>query len=712
MFTKIKLTVLEFLGIASFTKGKDGKEYLTEEQRQKLEARTSKEFVDKVAAALEQEAAGEAIANEAEQAMFDDLQAAFKATAQTLAEEKEARQKAENLLVEKNKDLAEKDKTIAMLENKPEADPPAQKVDMNNPKAWVPSGTDKHLFGVETPFMAIDDRHPYNKRAYAALASRHGIEILAPKAASSLDYSSLGTDLGEYYRIRKQDRIQSFLMQLPSLEKIFPLESGFQDQAVLVNMFLTSDFSQADSTSLGSSFENITKGGYKFEPETLTMYDVMFAHEFKQLKELEKSWIGYLNREGSSTMKWSFIEYILVETGKKLHNEREQRRIRGVRKNPTANVPGTSLQAANGLLKFIKNQIALFKVQPFILGEWTPSNIATHVKNGTKLVPEVIRESGKLVLYMSTDALSDYHANLETLYALNQDYKGGIMYVKEYPSVKIVAVPNMAPSKRLIWTVEGNISLFEDQQGEMLNFNLEQQDWRLKVWSNWRESVWAYMVGRKYTSAAAMPGDYSTQMIFCNDVDEPADYFVSMDADDTTPSVLNHTSLVSVANAAATAITDIDDCAVGQEVIIKCGNATNAITIAASGKFSLLTGAWNPEVGDTIYLKKRSDGKFIELKRETVTSDAIAFDADDTTPDVAAGDTFITVANSKATAITTFDNAVTDKVYTIYGGSDTNASTIANSGNFVLTDAMTLGDGKYIKLEKASNGKFYEIERG
>ncbi len=93
----------------------------------------------------------------------------------------------------------------------------------------------------------------------------------------------------------------------------------------------------------------------------------------------------------------------------------------------------------------------------------------------------MIRESGKLVLYMSTDALSDYHANLETLYALNQDYKGGIMYVKEYPSVKIVAVPNMAPSKRLIWTVEGNISLFEDQQGEMLNFNLEQQDWRLKV---------------------------------------------------------------------------------------------------------------------------------------------------------------------------------------------------------------------------------------
>lgn len=719
MFKQIKLTVLAFLSLASFAKGEDGKEHLTEEQRAQLETRTSKAFTDMVTAGLASEAAGKAVELAAESAMFAELQTSFqaamasnKALEQNLADEKAAKD-AEKVAREKAEGIVtEQQKTIETLSKKPEHDPEPKVIDMTNKKAWVPSGTDSHLFGVDLPFLALDDKHGYNKRAYASMAARHGIDILAPRATSSLDYSSLGSDLGDYYRIRKQDRIQSFLKELPSLTKIFPLESGYQDQAVLVNMFLTDDFSQADSTSLGSTFENVVKGGYKFEPETLTMYDVMFAHEFKQLKELEKSWIGYLNREGSSTMKWSFIEYILVETGKKLKNEQEQRRVRGVRKNPTVNVAGTALQASNGILKFIKNQIALFKMQAFALGEWTPSTIATHVKNGTKLIPEVLRDSGRMILYMSTDALSDYHTNLETLYGLNQDYKGGIDYVKEYPSVKIVAIPGMAPSKRLIWTVEGNISLFEDKEGEMLNFNMEQQDWRLKVWSNWRESVWAYMVGRKYASAAAMPGDYSTQMIFCNDVDEPADFFVSMDANDATPSVLNHTSLVSVANTVATAITGIDDCAVGQEVILKCGNATNAITIAQSGNFSLITAAWTPAVGDKIYLKKRSDGKFIELSREAVTSDAIAFDADDTTPDVADGASFITVANSVPTAITNFDNAVTDKVYTIYGGSSTNAATIADGGNFVLTAAMTLSAGTYITLQKADDGKFYEIARG
>ena len=194
--------------------------------------------------------------------------------------------------------------------------------------------------------------------------------------------------------------------------------------------------------------------------------------------------------------------------------------------------------------------------------------------------------------------------NNEQLYGVNQDYKANVMYVKEYPNVQLVPVPNMSESKRMIWTIEGNIKLFEDKPGEMYNFNLEQSDWSLKVWSNWKESVWAYLVGRKYASANLIPEDFSTQMIFCNDVDQPTAYFVPMLVDDATPSVVEHSSLVSVANTLVTAITDIDDCAIGQEVRLKCGNATNAVTIAAAGKFSLLTAAWTPGVGDVIVLKK------------------------------------------------------------------------------------------------------------
>lgn len=114
---------------------------------------------------------------------------------------------------------------------------------------------------------------------------------------------------------------------------------------MLTNIWL-GEFSQADNTA--SDFDNVTKGNYEFDNETLRMSSVMFAHKFKDLKALEKSWIGSYNKEGSQVIKWSFIEYILAETAKKLHNEREQRRINGVRKEPDLNKPDVRWRLPTG----------------------------------------------------------------------------------------------------------------------------------------------------------------------------------------------------------------------------------------------------------------------------------------------------------------------------------------------------------------------------
>lgn len=63
--------------------------------------------------------------------------------------------------------------------------------------------------------------------------------------------------------------------------------------------------------------------------------------------------------------------------------------------------------------------------------------------------------------------------------------------------------------------------------------------------------------------------------------------------------------------------------------------------------------------------------------------------ADDTTPSVASGLTFVTSANTGATAITDLDDPTVGQVVRICGGSDTNSSTIADSGNFNIAGAFT-----------------------
>lgn len=572
---------------------------------------------------------------------------------------------------------------------------------------------DKQLGGITGEMYGMD--RAYNQRLRAEMLYRKGIAVQVP-TASSIDYSRLKEDLGAFYRVPWQDRLQSFLMVLPSIESIFPLESGYQDLAVLTNIWL-GEFSQADNTA--SDFDNVTKGNYEFDNETLRMFSVMFAHKFKDLKALEKSWIGSYNKEGSQVIKWSFIEYILAETAKKLHNEREQRRVNGVRKEPDLNNPGRAMGAADGIYEFLNKKVVghidinngklVYQVKPFELGTLSPENIGEKVYQATSMIPAVLRDSGTLALYMPSHMIVWYHKYNELHYAQNQDYKANIMYVKEYPSVKLIAVPNADNHHRIFWTLEGNIHTFEDQPGEMTKFNIEQQDWTLKVWSNWKESTWAYAVGFKYTKKEDM--DYSRQMIFCNEYDRPASYFIEADKD-AQPSAKYHTSIVTVANTNLLAITDIEDAEVGKIVTLKCGNTNKGVKIDKSGNFSLISEAWNPKKGDMIRLMKRDDGKFIEIGRETGAADALQFAPDETTPSLQGGSVFVTGENTKATAITNFTDAIAGKTYTIHGSGKENASTIATGGSFVLTSALTLSTGKFIKLVKTDDGKFYEVARG
>jgi len=86
--------------------------------------------------------------------------------------------------------------------------------------------------------------------------------------------------------------------------------------------------------------------------------------------------------------------------------------------------------------------------------------------------------------------------------------------------------------------------------------------------------------------------------------------------------------------------------------------------------------------------------------------------ADDDTPDVSVGTQFITSANTGATDITDLDNPVVGSTITIFGGSDTNSSTITAAGNFSLTALMTLAVGTWIQLYVRADDDYVELARG
>lgn len=621
---------------------------------------------------------------------------------------------------ERDAKIADLQKKVATLASLPDVAPAA---DMATGADTVRFNLDddKQLGGMQGEMYSLD--RPYNKRARAAMLAAKGYDVKVA-AASPQDFSRLNEDLGAFYRTQWTDRIQSFLVKLPSIFEIFPMQSGYQDLATLVNVFFT-EMSQADNT-VDSDFNKVQKGSYEFGTETLRMYGVMFAHTFRNLKELEQTWIGYLNREGSNPIKLSFVEFILVEIAKILHNEQQLRLVNGVRVEPDPNVPGKYLEAADGIYEYLRKRIdgytdftpnggktgkTVYQIKPFDLPAITEGNIGEVFYQGTRQIPAKYRDTGTVVLYVPTWMLPLYHKYNEAHYGQNKDYEKNIYYVKEYPSVKIVPIANADNHHRIFWTIDGNVQTYCQVEGEMYMFSMEQRNWTLEVWSNWKESIQAQAVGYKYLDKAEMDG--SRQLIWANNEDLPETYFVEMKPD-TNPSALLHSSMETVKNNGLFTITDITDAPIGKVLTLKCGvGGTDGVTIKKSGNFELITADWTPAKGEQIKLMKRADGKFIEISRgQSAVEDTYEFAPDATAPSVAGATTFITGINTKETALTTLENAVVGQVYTIYGNGSDNATTIANSGNFVLTAEMTLSEGKFIKLVKASNGKFYEMARG
>ena len=66
----------------------------------------------------------------------------------------------------------------------------------------------KTLGGLSGEMFAMD--RPYNQRLRAEMLYRKGLTVQVP-TASSIDYSRLKEDLGAFYRIPWQERLQSFL---------------------------------------------------------------------------------------------------------------------------------------------------------------------------------------------------------------------------------------------------------------------------------------------------------------------------------------------------------------------------------------------------------------------------------------------------------------------------------------------------------------------
>ena len=530
------------------------------------------------------------------------------------------------------------------LAKKPEEDKPAQTITVSPVSINGFGNTPKHLFGVEHPMFSMKDRWNQiaaNPRAAAALPevdeqvdgvafykAAYGFakslkaryqylqenKLLNAPALAAGKYATNyeGVDkagVGDQFIVLRQDALIARVLQLRDMTQYFPVAYGYQDRGLVFNAFFD-EVSQAYQTG------EVFKGGMKIENHMGYVDDAMIKMEWGPMKELERKYIGYLNKEGSDPIKWTMIEYQLLNTLTTAQVEQNKRRMRGIYVKPEAGVAGSYLNAGTGILYTLLRYVHQYDIKPHTGDEYRSYTQATFLPAVQEFIADVrssVTEDMDIdqhVIYLNKNHQGWWIKNVRTTYGKDTDFTGpmGALNVVPDSTIRIIWLPYLGQLPFMMLHQPGNLQFLEYIPGEMLAMKMQEQMEQVRAWSTWKEGCSASFTGRRFDSRDAMDKNaYEWQQIFIN-------LFAATIKD----KVDGNDGFWQVTGATTTAdtITDIVNAKNGVAYCIEAGVAEHLPKIAKSGKFANISDAFTAsKVGDYIMVIIGNDGNFRELER-------------------------------------------------------------------------------------------------
>lgn len=461
-------------------------------------------------------------------------------------------------------------------------------------------------------------------RSYSrSLASRYSYlqanHMLNVKLLEAGEYSTNFSDaanagLGDQFVTRRQDALIARVLKKRLMTDFFPVRYGIQDRDILFNAFF-------DEVSQAYQAGEVYKGGMKLENEMGYVDDAMVKLKFGPMKELERVYIGYLNREGSDPIKWSMIEYCLLNQLEQMQVEQNKRRVRGIFVKAEKGIAGSYLNAGTGILYTLLRYYHDYSIKPHDDADhsyrtYTSATMLTAVQAFVQDVVASLSEDEDLdgrVLYLNAAHKTWWLQCVRNAYGKDTDFSGPNSYANVVPDtdLRIIWLPYLGKLPFMMIQQPGNLQFIENIPGEMMNVKMEEQMEMVRAWAVWKEGCGAAFTGRKFNTKADLDKNaYEWQQIFMNI------WAADIAADATTADASKGFWLITGTNTRATALTDITGAKEGVAYCIEIGDITNATTIAKADKFANITKAFAPTaVGDYIMVILRSDGNFAELER-------------------------------------------------------------------------------------------------
>ncbi len=419
--------------------------------------------------------------------------------------------------------------------------------------------------------------------------------------------------LGEQFVVLRQDALIARVLKKRDLTQHFPVAYGYQDRSLVFNTFFT-EVSQAYQSG------EVFKGSMKIENLMGYVDDAMIKMEWGPMKELERMYIGYLNKEGSDPIKWTMIEFQLLHSLEQAQVEQNKRRVRGIYVSPEKGVAGNYLNAGTGILYTLLRYVHEYKLLPNsddAFNSYTDATMLASVQEFLADIRSKISEDMDIdehCIYLNLNHQSWWIKNVRAAYGKDTDFAGpfGALSVVPDTTTKIIWMPYLGKLPFMMLQQPGNLQFLENVPGEMLGVKMQELMENVRAWSVWKEGTSAAFTGRMFNTRAEMEANaYEWQQIFINQ-------FATQIADsvDGAKGFWHITDDETTVEGGKITISEIANAKAGVAYCIECGSDKALPKVAKSGNFAEITSAFEAKaVGDYIMVILRSDGKFAELER-------------------------------------------------------------------------------------------------
>ena len=415
--------------------------------------------------------------------------------------------------------------------------------------------------------------------------------------------------VGDQFIVLRQDALIARVLQVRNMTQFFPVAYGYQDRGLVFNAFF-------DEVSQAYQAGEVFKGGMKIENHMGYVDDAMIKMEWGPMKELERKYIGYLNKEGSDPIKWTMIEYQLLNTLTQAQAEQNKRRMRGIYVKPEKGVAGSYLNAGTGVLYTLLRYVHQYDIKPHTDEDYRSYTQATMLAAVQEFIADVrssVTEDMDIdqhCVYLNKNHQSWWIKNVRTTYGKDTDFSGpmGALNVVPDSTIRIIWLPYLGQLPFMMLHQPGNIQFLEFVPGEMLSMKMQEQMEQVRAWSTWKEGCSASFTGRRFDTKKAMDDNaWEWQQIFIN-------LFAGTITDKV--DAANGFWQVTGTTTTQDTYTDIANAKAGVAYCIEAGVSDHLPKIAKSGKFANLSAAFTATaVGDYIMVILGGDGSFRELER-------------------------------------------------------------------------------------------------